>query len=88
MTSHPRASKPGSPKACTSRRLIFLRSCISDFESRTRGHVRVYTKKFALDHASEFFVRFGMPEDLQDINEAGPRSREVRAVVDTDEMYQ
>lgn len=67
------------PKAYTDEQLIFLRSHISGFETRTRGHVRGDAKKFALDRANEFLVRFGMPEDLQGIDEAEPRFREVRA---------
>jgi hypothetical protein len=79
MASDPRVSKPRLPKAYTDEQLIFLRSHISGFETRTRGHVRGDAKKFALDRANEFLVRFGMPEDLQGIDEAEPRFREVRA---------
>ncbi|KAG1726025.1 uncharacterized protein EDB91DRAFT_1061843 [Suillus paluster] len=76
MASDPRVSKPRLPKAYTDEQLIFLRSHISGFETRTRGHVRGDAKKFALDRANEFLVRFGMPEDLQGIDEAEPRFRE------------
>jgi len=84
MASDPRVSKPRLPKAYTDEQLIFLRSHISGFETRTRGHVRGDAKKFALDRANEFLVRFGMPEDLQGTDEAEVRFREVRAVVDVD----
>lgn len=85
MTSDPRVSKPRLPKAYTDEQLIFLRSHISGFETRTRGHVRGDAKKFALDRANEFLVRFGMPEDLQGTDEAEVRFREVRVdVVDID----
>ena len=73
----PRVSKPRLPKAYTEEQLVFLRSHISGFESRTRGHVRGDAKKFALDRASEFLVRFGLPPDLQGVDEAEPRFREV-----------
>jgi hypothetical protein len=81
MASDPRVSKPRLPKAYTDEQLIFLRSHISGFETRTRGHVRGDAKKFALDRANEFLVLFGMPEDLQDTDEAEVRFREVRAAV-------
>jgi hypothetical protein len=85
MASDPRVSKPRLPKAYTDEQLIFLRSHISGFESRTRGHVRGDAKKFALDRANEFLVRFGMPEDLHGTDEAEVRFREVRAaIVDVD----
>ncbi|KIJ61845.1 hypothetical protein HYDPIDRAFT_115320 [Hydnomerulius pinastri MD-312] len=76
MDSDPRVSKPRLPKAYTDEQLVFLRSHISGFETRTRGHVRGDAKKFALDRANEFLVRFGLPEDLQGVDEAEPRFRE------------
>lgn len=77
MDGDPRVSKPRLPKAYTEEQLVFLRSHISGFETRTRGHVRGDAKKFALDRASEFLVRFGLPPDLQGVDEAEPRFREV-----------
>ncbi|KAG8216725.1 hypothetical protein J3R82DRAFT_6937 [Butyriboletus roseoflavus] len=76
MDGDPRVSKPRLPKAYTEEQLVFLRSHISGFETRTRGHVRGDAKKFALDRASEFLVRFGLPPDLQGVDEAEPRFRE------------
>ncbi|KAH0835883.1 hypothetical protein J3R83DRAFT_9763 [Lanmaoa asiatica] len=76
MVGDPRVSKPRLPKAYTEEQLVFLRSHISGFETRTRGHVRGDAKKFALDRASEFLVRFGLPPDLQEVDEAEPRFRE------------
>ncbi|KAF8551810.1 hypothetical protein OG21DRAFT_1466640 [Imleria badia] len=76
MDGDPRVSKPRLPKAYTEEQLAFLRSHISGFETRTRGHVRGDAKKFALDRASEFLVRFGLPPDLQGVDEAEPRFRE------------
>ncbi|KAG9313584.1 hypothetical protein JVU11DRAFT_5914 [Chiua virens] len=75
MESDPRG-KPRLPKAYTEEQLAFLRSHINGFETRTRGHVRGDAKKFALDRASEFLVRFGLPPDLQGVDEAEPRFRE------------
>lgn len=57
MTSHPRTSKPRLLEAYTDEQLIFLRSHVGDFETRTCWRV-------ALDRANEFLVRFGMLEDL------------------------
>ncbi|KAG1745289.1 hypothetical protein EDB19DRAFT_482593 [Suillus lakei] len=76
MTRHRRTGKPNLPKAYTDEQLIFLRSHISGFETRTCGRTRGDAKKFALERANEFLVRFGMPEDLQDVDEAEPRFRE------------
>ena len=81
MEGDPRVSKPRLPKAYTDEQLVFLRSHINGFETRTRGHVRGDAKKFALDRASEFLVRFGLPPDLQGVDEAEPRFREVGASV-------
>lgn len=75
--SDPRVSKPRLPKAYTEEQLVFLRSHIVGFETRTRGHVRGDAKKFALDRASEFLLRFGLPPDLHGVDEAEPRFREV-----------
>ncbi|KAF9239838.1 hypothetical protein BU15DRAFT_74373 [Melanogaster broomeanus] len=76
MDCDPRVSKPRLPKPYTEEQLLFLRSHISGFETRTRGHVRGDAKKFALDRANEFLVRFGLPQDLQGVEEAEPRFRE------------
>ncbi|KAF8137306.1 hypothetical protein EV363DRAFT_1209942 [Boletus edulis] len=76
MEGDPRVSKPRLPKAYTEEQLVFLRSHIGGFETRTRGHVRGDAKKFALDRANEFLVRFGLPPDLQGVDEAEPRFRE------------
>ena len=81
MEGDPRVSKPRLPKVYTEEQLVFLRSHIGGFETRTRGHVRGDAKKFALDRASEFLVRFGLPPDLQGVDEAEPRFREVGARV-------
>ncbi|KAF9225998.1 hypothetical protein BS17DRAFT_879223 [Gyrodon lividus] len=76
MDGDPRVSKPRLPKPYTEEQLVFLRSHINGFETRTRGHVRGDAKKFALDRANEFLVRFGLPPDLQGVEEAEPRFRE------------
>jgi len=76
MEGDPRMSKPRLPKAYTEDQLAFLRSHIGGFETRTRGHVRGDAKKFALDRANEFLARFGLPPDLQGVDEAEPRFRE------------
>jgi hypothetical protein len=77
MDSDPRVSKPRLPKPYTEEQLSFLRSHIGGFETRTRGHVRGDAKKFALDRANDFLLRFGLPPDLQGAEEAEPRFREV-----------
>ncbi|KIK25949.1 hypothetical protein PISMIDRAFT_314673 [Pisolithus microcarpus 441] len=77
MDNDLRVSKPRLPKAYTDEQLVFLRSHISGFETRTRGHVRGDAKKFALERANDFLARFGLPEELQGIEDAEPRFREV-----------
>ncbi|KAI6168405.1 hypothetical protein EDD17DRAFT_1465872 [Pisolithus thermaeus] len=76
MDNDLRVSKPRLPKAYTDEQLVFLRSHISGFETRTRGHVRGDAKKFALERANDFLARFGLPEELQGIEDAEPRFRE------------
>lgn len=76
MENDLRVSKPRLPKAYTDEQLVFLRSHISGFETRTRGHVRGDAKKFALERANDFLARFGLPEELQGIEDAEPRFRE------------
>ncbi|KAL4067016.1 hypothetical protein V8B97DRAFT_1874287 [Scleroderma yunnanense] len=76
MESNPRVSNPRLPKVYTDEQLVFLRSHISGFETRTRGHVRGDAKRFALERANDFLARFGLPEDLQGVDDAEPRFRE------------
>ncbi|KAI6044023.1 hypothetical protein EDC04DRAFT_502899 [Pisolithus marmoratus] len=76
MDNDLRVSKPRLPKVYTDEQLVFLRSHISGFETRTRGHVRGDAKKFALERANDFLARFGLPEELQGIEDAEPRFRE------------
>lgn len=53
----------------------------SSFCEVTLAALRFALAGAALDRVNEFLVRFGMQEDLQDIDEAEPRFREVRAVI-------
>jgi hypothetical protein len=58
------STKPRLPKAYTEEQLAFLRSHLPEFERRSSGSVRGDAKKFALDKASEFINKFGLPSDF------------------------
>lgn len=71
ITSHSSTSKPRLPKAYIDEWFIFLRNNNSGSETVLDGASEVTPRsKFALGHAIKFLVRFGMPEDLQNIGEA------------------
>ncbi|KAL0959654.1 hypothetical protein HGRIS_011354 [Hohenbuehelia grisea] len=65
MSSDPRVqSKPRLPKSYTPEQLAFLRSHLPEFQRRSQGSIRGDAKKFALLRASDFIIRFGLPEDF------------------------
>ncbi|PFH50626.1 hypothetical protein AMATHDRAFT_60762 [Amanita thiersii Skay4041] len=76
MASDPRVHKPRLPKVYTDQQLAFLKSNLAEFERRSQGSIRGDAKKFALERASEFIARFGLPDEFIGIEEAEPRFRE------------
>jgi hypothetical protein len=67
-SNEPRVSKSRLPRAYTEEQLTFLRNNLNDFERKSQGSIRGDAKKFALEKASEFIARFGIPPDV----ESGP----------------
>ncbi|KAJ6521952.1 hypothetical protein DFH09DRAFT_212935 [Mycena vulgaris] len=51
------------PKAYTEPQLNFLKSYLPEFERRSLGPIRGDAKKFALERATDFIGRFGLPDD-------------------------
>jgi hypothetical protein len=58
------STKPRLPKAYTEEQLAFLRSHLPEFERRSSASVRGEAKKFALEKASDFITKFGLPPDF------------------------
>ena len=59
------SSKRRLPKSYTEDQLAFLRSRLGEFERRSQGSLRGDAKRFALEQATEFIVRFGLPPDVE-----------------------
>ncbi|KAJ7497683.1 hypothetical protein FB451DRAFT_1019346 [Mycena latifolia] len=77
MAQNSRFRSRAPPKASyTEPQLVFLKSYLPEFERRTLGPVRGDAKKFALDRASEFITRFGLPDDLDPGEETEGKFRE------------
>ncbi|KAF8068854.1 hypothetical protein FPV67DRAFT_1093599, partial [Lyophyllum atratum] len=76
MASDPRVHKPRLPKAYTDQQLTFLKSHLSEFERRSQGSIRGDAKKFALERASDFVARFGLPDEFVGVHESETRFRE------------
>ncbi|KAJ7091859.1 hypothetical protein B0H15DRAFT_177820 [Mycena belliarum] len=72
----PRPRLRPTPKAYTEQQLNFLKSYLPDFERRSVGPIRGDAKKFALDRASEFITRFGLPDEYETGEEAEGRFKE------------
>lgn len=53
-------------------------SNLPEFERRSQGSIRGDAKKFALERATEFIARFGLPEEFHGVEESESRFREVR----------
>ncbi|KAF7315809.1 hypothetical protein MIND_00097000 [Mycena indigotica] len=68
-------SKP-LPKSYTEQQLVFLRSHLAEYERRSHGPVRGDAKKFALERAAEFIVRFGLPENVDVSHDTDARYKE------------
>ncbi|TFK32018.1 hypothetical protein BDQ12DRAFT_693144 [Crucibulum laeve] len=76
MSSDPRVHKPRLPKAYTDQQLAFLKSNLPEFERRSQGSIRGDAKKFALERASDFIVRFGLPDEFVGVEESESRFKE------------
>ncbi|RDB29808.1 hypothetical protein Hypma_014040 [Hypsizygus marmoreus] len=76
MASDPRVHKPRLPKAYTDQQLAFLKSNLPEFERRSQGSIRGDAKKFALERASDFIARFGLPDEFIGVEESESRFRE------------
>lgn len=97
MSSDPRVHKPRLPKAYTDQQLAFLKryalwnpmlalpsflsSSLPEFERRSHGSIRGDAKKFALDKAQDFIVRFGLPDEFVGVEEPESRFKEVLVVL-------
>ncbi|KAH6918134.1 hypothetical protein BKA70DRAFT_1366497 [Coprinopsis sp. MPI-PUGE-AT-0042] len=73
-SSDPR--KPRAPKAYTEPQMAFLKSHLEEFEKRSAGPVRGDAKKYALEQAQGFVVRFGLPPEFQPLEEGETRFKE------------
>ncbi|KAF9010078.1 hypothetical protein BDQ17DRAFT_1388085 [Cyathus striatus] len=74
--SDPRVHKPRLPKAYTDQQLAFLKSNLPEFERRSQGSIRGDAKKFALERASDFIARFGLPDEFVGVEESESRFKE------------
>ncbi|KIM46710.1 hypothetical protein M413DRAFT_440299 [Hebeloma cylindrosporum] len=76
MSSDPRVHKPRLPKAYTVQQLGFLKSSLPEFERRSHGSIRGDAKKYALERAQDFIVRFGLPDEFVGVEEPESRFKE------------
>ncbi|KAF9477796.1 hypothetical protein BDN70DRAFT_933912 [Pholiota conissans] len=76
MSSDPRVHKPRLPKAYSDQQLAFLKSSLPEFERRSQGSIRGDAKKFALERAQDFIVRFGLPDEFVGVEEPESRFKE------------
>ena len=58
--------------------LILPCSSLPEFERRSQGSIRGDAKKFALERAQDFIVRFGLSEEFHGVEEPESRFKEVR----------
>ena len=58
--------------------LILASSSLPEFERRSQGSIRGDAKKFALERAQDFIVRFGLSEEFHGVEEPESRFKEVR----------
>lgn len=52
-------------------------SSLPEFERRSQGSIRGDAKKFALERAQDFIVRFGLPDEFMGVEEPESRFKEV-----------
>jgi hypothetical protein len=62
-----------SPRTSSS----LVNSSLPEFERRSQGSIRGDAKKFALERAQDFIVRFGLPEEFVGVEEPESRFKEV-----------
>ena len=60
--------------------LISQSSSLPEFERRSQGSIRGDAKKFALERAQDFIVRFGLPDEFIGVEEPESRFKEVGIV--------
>jgi hypothetical protein len=58
--------------------LILSSSSLPEFERRSQGSIRGDAKKFALERAQDFIVRFGLSDEFHGVEEPESRFKEVR----------
>lgn len=58
--------------------LLQILSHLPEFERRSQGSIRGDAKKFALERAQDFIVRFGLPDEFVGVEEPDSRFKEVR----------
>ena len=58
--------------------LILASSSLPEFERRSQGSIRGDAKKFALERAQDFIVRFGLSDEFHGVEEPESRFKEVR----------
>ena len=58
--------------------LISASSSLPEFERRSQGSIRGDAKKFALERAQDFIVRFGLSDEFHGVEEPESRFKEVR----------
>jgi len=59
----------------------FLSSSLPEFERRSHASIRGDAKKFALEKAQDFIVRFGLPDEFIGVEEPESRFKEVLSVL-------
>jgi hypothetical protein len=58
--------------------LTLASSSLPEFERRSQGSIRGDAKKFALERAQDFIVRFGLSDEFHGVEEPESRFKEVR----------
>jgi hypothetical protein len=59
--------------------LTLASSSLPEFERRSQGSIRGDAKKFALERAQDFIVRFGLSDEFHGVEEPESRFKEVRS---------
>lgn len=60
-----------------STQVLEFHSHLPEFERRSQGSIRGDAKKFALERAQDFIVRFGLPDEFVGVEEPESRFKEV-----------
>ena len=59
--------------------LILASSSLPELERRSQGSIRGDAKKFALERARDFIVRFGLSDEFHGVEEPESRFKEVKS---------